>query len=116
MDVWILWGPEPVTARGQDRLQAVVIGKHGVQIARGAARGLLLPGVAVDYGLDARAFLEQVCIKAGLPTDAWTDDDTQLRVFEGDVIHGRLRRTSPTCGRPPWPAASIRAMPARCNA
>ncbi len=90
MDVWILWGPEPVTVRGEDRVQAVVIGKHGVQIARGAARGLLLPGVAVDHGLDARAFLEQVCIKAGLPTDAWKDDDTNLRVFEGDAIHGRL--------------------------
>ncbi len=90
MDVWILWGPEPVTVRGEDRVQAIVIGKHGVQIGRGAARGLLLPGVAVDHGLDARAFLEQVCIKAGLPTDAWKDDDTKLRVFEGDAIHGRL--------------------------
>ena len=54
MDVWILWGPEPVLARGEDRVQAITIGKHGVQIGRGAARGLLLPGVAVDHGLDAR--------------------------------------------------------------
>jgi AmmeMemoRadiSam system protein B/AmmeMemoRadiSam system protein A len=90
MDVWILWGPEPVLARGEDRVQAITIGKHGVQIARGAARGLLLPGVAVDHGLDARGLLEQVCIKAGLPPDAWQDDDTHLRIFEGDVIHGRL--------------------------
>ena len=36
VDVWILWGPQPVTARGEDRVQAVVIGKHGLQIARGA--------------------------------------------------------------------------------
>ncbi len=90
MDVWILWGPEPVRARGEDRVQAVVIGKHGVQIGRGAARGLLLPGVAVDHGLDARGLLEQVCIKAGLPPDAWKDDDTNLRIFEGDAIRGRL--------------------------
>ena len=95
VDVWILWGPEPVTARGEDRVQAVTIGKHGVQIARGHARGLLLPGVAVDHHLDALAFLQQVCIKAGLPTDAWKDDDTQLLVFEGDAIHGRLQ--------PEWP-------------
>ena len=95
MDVWILWGPEPVTARGEDRVQAVTIGKHGVQIARGHARGLLLPGVAVDHHLDALGFLQQVCIKAGLPTDAWKDDDTKLLVFEGDAIHGRLQ--------PEWP-------------
>lgn len=90
MDVWILWGPEPVTAQGEDRVRAVMIGKHGVQIARGHARGLLLPGVAVEHHLDALAFLQQVCIKAGLPIDAWKDDATQLRVFEGDAIHGRL--------------------------
>jgi AmmeMemoRadiSam system protein B/AmmeMemoRadiSam system protein A len=100
VDVWILWGPQPVTARGEDRVQAVQIGKHGVQIARGAARGLLLPGVALDHHLDARAFLQQVCIKAGLPTDAWKDDDTHLRVFEGDAIRGRLEPDQPDA-RPP---------------
>jgi AmmeMemoRadiSam system protein B/AmmeMemoRadiSam system protein A len=100
MDVWILWGPQPVTARGEDRVQAIVIGKHGVQIARGSARGLLLPGVAVDHHLDARAFLQQVCIKAGLPTDAWKDDDTTLMVFEGDAICGRLELDRPDA-RPP---------------
>ena len=47
------------------------------------ARGLLLPGVAVDHHLDARAFLQQVCIKAGLPTDAWKDDDTQAAGVRG---------------------------------
>ena len=119
VDVWILWGPEPVAARGEDRVQAVVIGKHGLQIARGCARGLLLPGVAVDHGLDARTFLEQVCIKAGLPTDAWKDDDTKLLVFEGDAIHGRLAEMSDGAGRArrrPWPAASIPAIPAKCSA
>ncbi|MCE5268110.1 MAG: AmmeMemoRadiSam system protein B, partial [Planctomycetaceae bacterium] len=90
MDVWILWGPQPVAARGEDRVQAVVIGKHGVQIARGHNRGLLLPGVAVEHGFDARTFLEQVCIKAGLPPDAWKEDDTDLRIFEGEAIHGPL--------------------------
>jgi AmmeMemoRadiSam system protein B/AmmeMemoRadiSam system protein A len=100
VDVWILWGPQPVTARGEDRVQAVVIGKHGLQIARGPARGLLLPGVAVDHHLDARAFLQQVCIKAGLPIDAWKDDNTSLKVFEGDAIHGRLELERPDA-RPP---------------
>ena len=114
MDVWILWGPEPVTARGEDRVQAVTIGKHGVQIARGRARGLLLPGVAVDHHLDALAFLQQVCIKAGLPTDAWKDDDTEAAGVRGrcDPRAG-CSRTSPTLGRPPWPAASIPAIPAK---
>ncbi len=90
VDVWVLWGPEPVKARGEDRVRAVEIGRHGVQIAKGFARGLLLPGVAVEHKFDARTFLEQVCIKAGLPPDAWKDDDASLMVFEGLAIEGQL--------------------------
>jgi AmmeMemoRadiSam system protein B/AmmeMemoRadiSam system protein A len=95
VDVWILWAPELVQARGMDRVNAITIGKHGVQIASGGARGLLLPGVAVEHRFDALTFLQQVCIKAGLPTDAWLYDDTQLRIFEGDAIHGPMQ--------PEWP-------------
>jgi len=101
MEVWLLWGLQPVTARGEDRIQAVTIGKHGLQITRGTARGLLLPGVAVDHNLDAKGFLEQVCLKAGLPTNAWLQDDTVLMTFEGRAIRGKL---SPTAGEAGIPA------------
>jgi AmmeMemoRadiSam system radical SAM enzyme/AmmeMemoRadiSam system protein B/AmmeMemoRadiSam system protein A len=90
MEVWLLWGLQPMTARGEDRVAAVQIGKHGLQIARGGARGLLLPGVAVDHKLDARNFLRQTCLKAGLPPDAWKDDATSISTFEGYAIRGRL--------------------------
>jgi AmmeMemoRadiSam system radical SAM enzyme/AmmeMemoRadiSam system protein B/AmmeMemoRadiSam system protein A len=90
MEVWLLWGLEPVEAKGKDRVAAVTIGRHGLQIARGAARGLLLPGVAVEHRWDAKTFLEQVCVKAGLPSDAWLADDTQLATFDGYAIHGKI--------------------------
>ena len=90
MEVWLLYAPQPVAARGEDRIGAVDIGRHGLQIARGANRGLLLPSVAVDHHLDAPSFLKQVCLKAGLPPDAWKSDDTQLLTFEGHVIRGKL--------------------------
>ncbi|MGA2798552.1 MAG: AmmeMemoRadiSam system protein B [Thermoguttaceae bacterium] len=90
MEVWLLWGPEEVAARGEDRVREVTIGVHGLQIARGSNRGLLLPGVAVEHHFDARTFLQQTCLKAGLPRDAWLDDATKLFRFEGYAIHGRL--------------------------
>jgi AmmeMemoRadiSam system radical SAM enzyme/AmmeMemoRadiSam system protein B/AmmeMemoRadiSam system protein A len=90
MEVWILWGMAPVSARGADRAKAVTIGQHGLQIARGERRGLLLPGVAVEHGLDAKGFLEQVCRKAGLPPEAWKEDDSALYTFEGYAISGKL--------------------------
>ena len=57
LEVWLLWGMQPVSAQGRDRVRAVEIGRHGLQVVRGQARGLLLPGVAVDHGYDAEAFL-----------------------------------------------------------
>ena len=90
MEVWLLWGPEEVTARGEDRVREVTIGMHGLQISRGSNRGLLLPGVAVEHNFDARTFLQQTCLKAGLPRDAWLNDDTKLLRFEGYAIRGRL--------------------------
>jgi len=90
MEVWLLWNLQPIGQRGEDRVQAVTIGKHGLQIARGGARGLLLPGVATEHNLDARGFLEQVCLKAGLPTDAWKGDDAVVMTFEGYAISGEL--------------------------
>ncbi len=93
MDVWLLWGMKPVDQRGEDRINAVTVGKHGLQISRAGARGLLLPGVAIDHKMDAEEFLEAVCRKAVLPLDAWKDDDTMLMTFEGHSIEGRLDST-----------------------
>ncbi len=55
MDVWLLWNMEPVPGRGEERRQGFQIGKHGLQVIRGHARGLLLPSVAVEHGLGVLA-------------------------------------------------------------
>ncbi|HMC90226.1 MAG TPA: AmmeMemoRadiSam system protein A, partial [Gemmataceae bacterium] len=92
MEVWILYNPAAMTARGDDRIGAVVVGgKHGLVVARGQSRGLLLPGVAADHNWDAKRFLEQVCVKAGLHPSLWKDDATSLMTFEGMPIRGRIK-------------------------
>ncbi len=93
LEIWLLWGMRRVAARGRNRLDAVEIGRHGLQIARGGNRGLLLPGVALEHNMDAEAFLEAVCRKAGLPVDAWMDDHALLHIFEGRAIRGPLSAT-----------------------
>ena len=100
LEVWLLYNPVPVQARGEARLAAVTIGRHGVQVMRGEARGLFLPGVAVDSGWDARRFLDQVCVKAGLPPTAWRDDATALFTFEGEALQGPAGGSEPLPGRP----------------
>lgn len=61
-------------------------GRDGILLSRGAARGLLLPQVAIRYGWDRQRFLEETCRKAGLPRDAWMDPRTEIRVFEAEVF------------------------------
>ena len=65
--------------------EEVEIGRHGVIVELGAARGLLLPQVAVEYAWDNLTFVEQACLKAGLPRTAWRQG-ARLYVFEADVF------------------------------
>lgn len=54
--------------------QEIQVGKHGLMITKGRARGLLLPQVATAYGWNQEQFLRETCIKAGLRPDDWTKD------------------------------------------
>jgi AmmeMemoRadiSam system protein A len=51
--------------------EEIQIGRHGLVISEGPRRGLLLPQVPAEHGWDRTTFLEQTCLKAGLPPDAW---------------------------------------------
>ena len=68
------------------RPEEIEVGRHGLDVRRAGARGLLLPQVAVEHGLDREKFLAATCRKAGLAADAWQDVGTEIRVFEADVF------------------------------
>jgi AmmeMemoRadiSam system protein A len=65
--------------------EQVVIGQHGLVIALGAYRGLLLPQVPAEYGWDRVTFLEQTCHKAGLAPDAWRTG-ASIEAFTAEVF------------------------------
>ena len=64
----------------------IVVGRHGLMIDVGGARGLLLPQVASDLGWSPLVFLQQTCRKAGVDRDAWQRPDAILEVFEAEVL------------------------------
>ena len=113
MDVWLLGKLEPVLVPACERRSAVIIGKHGLRIAKRDRQGLLLPGVAVEHRLDALGFLEQVCHKAGLPADAWQDEDAALMTFQGHAIEGELKSVERGTGS--RAAAMSRPGPSRAD-
>jgi AmmeMemoRadiSam system protein A len=61
------------------------IGVHGLLVTQGRRRGLLLPQVALDQGWDVGTFLEETCLKAGLPSDAWSKGAT-VEAFSAQVF------------------------------
>jgi uncharacterized protein len=63
----------------------IQIGVHGLLVTHGRRRGLLLPQVAVGQAWDVRTFLEETCLKAGLPSDAWSKGAT-VEAFSAQVF------------------------------
>jgi len=64
----------------------VVVGTHGILVSGRGRRGVLLPQVPVEQGWGREAFLDHVCMKAGLPLSAWHDEDITLEVFTAEVF------------------------------
>ena len=62
--------------------ESILIGRHGLILRRGARSGLLLPQVPVELGWDVPAFLEHLCLKAGVPPGSWQEPDAELYWFE----------------------------------
>jgi len=92
-------------------IKDIKVGKNGLIMKKGDIEGLLLPQVPVEEQWDRDTFLEQTCLKAGLPRQAWKDDDTDIFMFTALVFgeHSPAeaalpdRPTAPVPGRTPQP-------------
>lgn len=50
---------------------AVVIGRDGVEIRKAGRAAVFLPEVPIEEGWDRVTLMRNLCLKAGLPSDAW---------------------------------------------
>ncbi len=81
LEISVLSELEPVTDP-----TTIEVGRDGLLIVRGQQQGVLLPQVPVEQGWDREEFLRQVCLKAGLPDDAWQDPQARLYRFTAQVF------------------------------
>ena len=68
-----------------ENIEEIQVGVHGIYLEKDSHRGVLLPQVAIEYGWDRTVFLNQTCIKAGLPSDAW-HDGADIYIFSAEVF------------------------------
>jgi len=95
-------------------VEEIVVGKHGLVVRRGDQEGLLLPQVATEQRWDRRTFLEQSCLKAGLPPAAWRDPETDVFRFTAFVFgEHEAVSAAPQNARPAERPASSRAPSTR---
>jgi AmmeMemoRadiSam system protein A len=80
LEISLLTPERPVSS-----IDEIAIGQHGLIVEQGRSRGLLLPQVATEWGWDRETFLEQTCVKAGLPPHAWKAGARML-VFEARIF------------------------------
>jgi hypothetical protein len=67
-------------------VKQIHVGLHGLVMRKGTNEGLLLPQVPTEQGWDRKTFLEQTCVKAGLPPNAWKDEETDIFMFSALVF------------------------------
>lgn len=64
----------------------IKVGQDGLIVKFGFNSGLLLPQVPVEYGWNAKEFLEYTCEKAGLPKEYWKKKEIEIKKFQGKVF------------------------------
>jgi AmmeMemoRadiSam system protein B/AmmeMemoRadiSam system protein A len=67
-------------------VQQIKVGQHGLLMKNGDSEGLLLPQVPVEQKWDRQTFLEQTCRKAGMQSNCWMDEDTDIFSFTAVVF------------------------------
>ena len=66
--------------------EEIEIGTHGLYIAAGPKRAIILPQVAYDQGWTVKRFLEELASRAGLKRRAWEDPKVSLRGFTAQIF------------------------------
>ncbi|WP_407382008.1 TIGR00296 family protein [Methanobrevibacter sp.] len=86
-EVTVLTQPELIeVAHPNQYFDEIEIGRDGLIIQKGYARGLLLPQVAPENGFTKEEFLDHTCMKAGISADSWMDESCDVYKFQGQIF------------------------------
>jgi len=87
VEVTVLTPPEIIKVKHpREYPQFVKVGKDGLIVEKNNYKGLLLPQVPLEWKWDTMEFLSHTCLKAGLPSDAWLDQNIKIYKFQGEIF------------------------------
>ena len=86
-EVTVLTPPQTIkVGNPQEYPGKIKVGQDGLIVRYGYNSGLLLPQVPIEWGWNAKEFLEHTCEKAGLPQDYWEKPEIEVQKFQGIVF------------------------------
>jgi len=86
IEISVLTVPELIKCKPVELLKKVRIGKDGLICSYGNYSGLLLPQVATEQKWNAKEFLEQTCVKAGLSPTTWLKPECRFYRFQAQIF------------------------------
>jgi uncharacterized protein len=111
VEVSLLTVPTRVEVFPRERLPGFIkLGTDGLIIGQGRFSGLLLPQVAVEQEWNAAQFLDETCVKAGLPPGSWLSTETSVLRFQCEVFREGVS-TTPEDGKLSSPSGARRGRP-----
>ncbi len=87
IEISVLTKPELIKAKTKEELlKQIEIGKHGLSIDCDGYTGLLLPQVPIEQKWNKEEFLDNLCIKANLLPETWTEMQCKIYRFEAEIF------------------------------
>lgn len=80
LEVTVLAPMEPVAD-----ISEITVGMHGVYLEAAGRSSVFLPQVPLEQGWDLATYLQQLAMKAGLPSDGWKGG--RLYRFTAEIVH-----------------------------
>ena len=87
LEVSVLTKPTLIEVENPSQyLETVNVGQDGLIVELGTYRGLLLPQVATEWNWSTEEFLSNTCMKAGLSSDCWLNEDVKIYRFASQIF------------------------------
>lgn len=87
IEISVLSVPEVVKAKSpQEYLEKIKVGRDGLIIEYMGRSGLLLPQVPLEQGWGVGEYLGGLCMKAGLPPQAWKEEGAVIKSFSAQIF------------------------------
>lgn len=87
VEVSVLTVPTLIQVKDSNKdLEQIELGKDGLIAELGPFRGLLLPQVPLPLRWNVEQFLDNTCMKAGLPPKSWQQPDCKIYKFQAEIF------------------------------